>query len=32
MNALKADMQGLLGQLDDKQQAEVDRLVKVYEA
>ncbi|HZZ87877.1 MAG TPA: MotE family protein [Caulobacteraceae bacterium] len=32
MNALKADMQGLLGQLDDKRQAEVDRLVKVYEA
>jgi flagellar motility protein MotE (MotC chaperone) len=32
MNALKADMQTLLGQLDDKQQAEVDRLVKVYEA
>ena len=32
MNSLKTDMQGLLGQLDDKQQAEVDRLVKVYEA
>ncbi|HUO13226.1 MAG TPA: MotE family protein [Caulobacteraceae bacterium] len=32
MNGLKADIQGLLGQLDDKQQAEVDRLVKVYEA
>jgi len=32
MNALKADMQGLLGQLDSKQQAEVDRLVKVFEA
>jgi flagellar motility protein MotE (MotC chaperone) len=32
MNALKADMQTMLGQLDDKQQAEVDRLVKVYEA
>ena len=31
MNALKSDMQSLLGQLDDKQQAEVDRLVKVYE-
>jgi flagellar motility protein MotE (MotC chaperone) len=31
MNGLKADMQALLGQLDDKQQAEVDRLVKVYE-
>lgn len=31
MNALKADMQGLVGQLDDKQQAEVARLVKVYE-
>src|SRR5580698_5464113 len=31
-NALKADMQGLVGQLADKQQAEVDRLVKVYEA
>jgi len=32
MNGLKADMQGLLGQLDDKQQAEVDRMVKVFEA
>ncbi|HEY1750373.1 MAG TPA: MotE family protein, partial [Caulobacteraceae bacterium] len=32
MTALKGDMQTLLGQLDDKQQAEVDRLVKVYEA
>jgi flagellar motility protein MotE (MotC chaperone) len=32
MNALKADMQGLVGQLNDKQAAEVDRLVKVYEA
>ncbi|HTX49453.1 MAG TPA: MotE family protein [Caulobacteraceae bacterium] len=32
MNSLKGDLQGLLGQLDDKQQAEVDRLVKVYEA
>ncbi|HVN01708.1 MAG TPA: hypothetical protein VMT68_16005 [Caulobacteraceae bacterium] len=31
MNQLKADMQGMLGQLDDKQQAEVDRLVKVFE-
>ena len=31
LNALKTDMQGLLGQLDDKQQAEVDRLVKVFE-
>ncbi len=31
MNALKADMQAMLGQLDDKQQAEVNRLVKVYE-
>ena len=31
MNALKGDMQTVLGQLDDKQQAEVDRLVKVYE-
>ncbi len=31
MNALKADMQALVGQVDDKQQAEVDRLVKVYE-
>ncbi len=30
MNALKGDMQTLLGQLGDKQQAEVDRLVKVY--
>ena len=31
MTALKADMQTLVGQVDDKQQAEVDRLVKVYE-
>ena len=30
MNGLKADMQKMLGQLDDKQQAEVARLVKVY--
>jgi flagellar motility protein MotE (MotC chaperone) len=32
MNGLKADMQRMVGQLDDKQQAEVDRLVKVFEA
>ena len=32
MTALKGDMQGLVGQLDAKQQAEVDRLVKVFEA
>jgi flagellar motility protein MotE (MotC chaperone) len=32
MTALKGDMTTLLGQLDDKQQAEVERLVKVYEA
>jgi flagellar motility protein MotE (MotC chaperone) len=31
MNGLKADMQAMLGQLDQKQQAEVARLVKVYE-
>ena len=31
MTALKADMQALVGQVDDKQAAEVDRLVKVYE-
>ena len=31
MNALKADMQTIVAQVDDKQQAEVDRLVKVYE-
>jgi len=31
LTALKGDMTTLLGQLDDKQQAEVDRLVKVYE-
>jgi flagellar motility protein MotE (MotC chaperone) len=31
MNGLKADMQAMLGQLDEKQQAEVNRLVKVYE-
>jgi flagellar motility protein MotE (MotC chaperone) len=32
MNALKGDMQTMLGQLDQKQQDEVNRLVKVYEA
>ena len=32
MNALKADIQGLMGQADAKQQAEVDRMVKVFEA
>jgi flagellar motility protein MotE (MotC chaperone) len=31
MNALKADIQGLMGQADAKQQAEVDRMVKVFE-
>jgi flagellar motility protein MotE (MotC chaperone) len=31
MNQMKAEMTGMLGQLDDKQQAEVDRLVKVFE-
>jgi flagellar motility protein MotE (MotC chaperone) len=31
MTALKADMQALVGQVDDRQQAEVDRLVKVFE-
>jgi flagellar motility protein MotE (MotC chaperone) len=31
MNGLKGDMQALLGQLNDKQQAELARLVKVYE-
>ena len=31
MTALKGDMQALVGQVDDKQAAEVDRLVKVYE-
>ena len=31
MNALKADMQALVGQVDTKEQAEVDRLVKVFE-
>ena len=31
MNQLKVEMTGMLGQLDDKQQAEVDRLVKVFE-
>jgi flagellar motility protein MotE (MotC chaperone) len=30
LNQLKTDMQGMLSQLDAKQQAEVDRLVKVY--
>ncbi len=31
MNGLKADIQGLLGQADQQQQAEADRLVRVYE-
>ena len=31
MNALKAEMQSLLGQVDDKRAAEVDRMVKVFE-
>jgi flagellar motility protein MotE (MotC chaperone) len=31
LNGLKGDIQGLLNQADQKQQAEVDRLVKVYE-
>lgn len=31
LTALKGDMTTMLAQLDDKQQAEVDRLVKVYE-
>lgn len=32
MTALKADIQGLLGQADQQQQTETDRLVRVYEA
>ena len=32
MNGLKGDIQGLLNQGDQKQQAESDRLVRVYEA
>ncbi len=32
MNALKAEMQTLLGQVSEREQAEVDRLVKVYSA
>jgi flagellar motility protein MotE (MotC chaperone) len=32
LNGLKSDIQGLLGQVDQKQVAEVDRLVKVFEA
>jgi flagellar motility protein MotE (MotC chaperone) len=31
LNSLKADVQGLLKQTDAKQQAEIDRLVKVFE-
>jgi flagellar motility protein MotE (MotC chaperone) len=31
MNGLKSDIQGLLGQVDQQQQAEADRLVRVYE-
>jgi flagellar motility protein MotE (MotC chaperone) len=32
MNGLKADIQGLLGQADQQQQTETDRLIRVYEA
>jgi flagellar motility protein MotE (MotC chaperone) len=32
MNGLKGDIQGLLNQADQRQQAESDRLVRVYEA
>lgn len=32
MNGLKGDIQGLLNQADQQQQAETDRLVRVYEA
>lgn len=32
MEALKAEMQGLLGQVDDREKAEIDRLVQVYSA
>jgi flagellar motility protein MotE (MotC chaperone) len=31
LNGLKSDIQGLMGQADAKQQAEVDRMVKVFE-
>jgi flagellar motility protein MotE (MotC chaperone) len=31
LEGLKGEMNGLLGQIDSKQQAEVDRMVKVYE-
>jgi flagellar motility protein MotE (MotC chaperone) len=32
LNGLKADIQGLMGQANAKEQAEVDRMVKVFEA
>jgi flagellar motility protein MotE (MotC chaperone) len=32
LNGLKADIQGLMGQASAKEQAEVDRMVKVFEA
>ncbi|RZI99319.1 MAG: hypothetical protein EON90_11920 [Brevundimonas sp.] len=32
LNAVKAEVQGLLGQVDDKAKAETDRLVSVYSA
>ncbi|MFN4041284.1 MAG: MotE family protein [Brevundimonas sp.] len=32
MEALKAEMQGLLGQVDEREKAEIDRLVQVYSA
>lgn len=32
LNGLKADIQGLMGQANTKEQAEVDRMVKVFEA
>ena len=32
LEALKAEMQGLLGQVDEREKAEIDRLVQVYSA
>ncbi len=32
LNAVKGEVEGMLGQLDEKEQAEVDRLVQVYSA
>lgn len=32
LNAIKAELEGMLGQADEREQAEIDRLVQVYQA